>query len=270
MRRLLLCLATLGLFFACGDDETVRSVPAGPASTAPTNPLPDASLPDAPPKPKRTIIERNPFGNVHAKDNLLWDGDFEWHTEFAQQYGWVNASQLVGVSSVGKVRVGPECRSGMKCGLMTQNQKIAAIGVSPGAVNVSASVWVKVPTAECADMTAVLIDCDYGTDPDIALSDADGEPDASGWCHYEAVSAPRERAVCLLVAATFAEGEAFVDDAVVRAAPGSTPTATELSSAERASMDQTRTLIRERLRPAPPGRRQTVEALERWARSRQR
>jgi len=258
---------TVALFAACGEDETLRSAAPGAADAGPVSPpKPDAGKEDVSLPVKRRVFSRNPFGNVHAKDNLLWDGDFEWHTQFAQQYGWVNAAQLVTVGALETLKVGPECRSGMKCGLLTQNQRIAGVGISPGDVNVSASVWIRIPTTDCSDMGATLIACDYAEDTDVPLVDVDGKPDAEGWCHYEAVSAPRKRATCLYIDARFAEGEALVDDAVVRAAPGSTPSSRVLSASEQRSVDQARKVIRQRLRPAPPERRDAAEALERWAR----
>lgn len=267
MRRLVLALLALAPFVACGTDEGFSpGVGAGGGTTEPpVQPPKDASVADAL-AVKRTVIVRNPFGNVQAKQNLLWDGDFEWHSKFAQQYGWVNASFLVSVEAFDQVIVGPRCRSGMKCGLLTQNQRIAGVGVSPGDVPVSASVWVHVPGPDCAGVSASIIACDYAVDEDVGLADADGQPDADGWCHYEGVSAPRKRATCLFLDAEFSDGEAVVDDAVVLAAPGANPSSRALTPGQQKHADQARKLIRERLRPGPPVREERVDALERWAR----
>src|SRR5262245_48727286 len=176
----------LALIGACGGDEVLRgsSVPerdAGPDVAL----TPDAGSADAPPlEVKRRVFTRNPFGNVGASDNLLWDGDFEWQSAFAQQYGWVDAASLITVSAFGQIRVGPTCKSGMKCGYLTQGQKIAAIGVSPSQGAVSASVWIKPSTTDCSDLAVLLFACDYGDDPDVPLIDADGKPDADGWCEF--------------------------------------------------------------------------------------
>lgn len=259
-------LLSLSVAAACGDDERIR--PAAPVGTD-AGAKPGVALPDAggtpPVTPKRVVFERNPFGNVKASDNLLWDGDFEWATTFAEQYGWVNAAQLVTVGAFDQVRVGTECRSGMKCGYLGQNQKIAGVGVSPGSSKVSASVWIKVP--DCSSMLVALIACDYGVDPDVLLTDADSSPDEDGWCHYEAVSEPRQRASCLLVGAELTEGEALVDDAVVRAAGAAAPPSSRFASAaQKAVIDQARIAIRKNVAPRPPRRQAIDDALERWSR----
>jgi hypothetical protein len=275
MRRVLLALPlAFALASACGSDELMQVKTHASTPDAGPNPPPTASDSGAPPPaPKRTVFTRNPFGDVQAKDNLLWDGDFEWFTAFADQYGWVNVGSLLVVSSSAftNVRVSPDCRSGMKCGYLSQNQRTAAVGVSPGGdQNVSASVWIRVPNGDCAgDMGVTLISCDYSVDPDLDLADADGKPDAKGWCHYEGVSAPRQRATCLYVEARFPDGEALLDDAVVRAAPaGATPSGIVASPAEHAKLESVRKLLRERLRPRPPGTNKAREAFERRARRR--
>jgi hypothetical protein len=266
MRRLSPTLGVVLLFAACGTDEHLEASSSGAGGSTPTTPKPpfDAGKPDVSVTVKRTIIQRNPFGDVKASNNTLWDGDFEWNTAFADQYGWVNASGIISVSAFSNIRVGADCRSGMKCGVLSQNQRIAAVGVSPGDVNASASVWVKVPTGQCTDMGAAMIACDYAKDDELWLADADGQPDADGWCHYEGVSVPRERATCLYVESRFGEGEALVDDAVVRAAPGQAPTGRAFDAADRARIEPIRKVIREKLRPMVPERHPAREALERF------
>jgi hypothetical protein len=268
MRRLGAIALGIALAAACGDDENIAlDKPARGGDAGADAPVigPDANDGAPPATPKRTVTLRNPFGNVKASDNLLWDGDFEWHTAFAEQYGWVNALQVLSVSAFEQVRVGTDCRSGLKCGYLTQNQKIAAIGVSPGKEKVSGSVWIKPPMADCTAMFVALIACDYGVDPDLPLVDADNVPDAEGWCHYEGVSEPRQRSTCLVVSADFTEGEAIVDDAVVRAAWASAaPSARSLPPERRASLDEARAAIRKALAPRPPRPTRIERALEHW------
>lgn len=254
---------------ACGADESLT--PAKPSVAAPdagaTAPLPvpvlDASLPT---KAKRSVSTRNPFGNVAVTDNLLWDGDFEWSSAFAQQYGWVNATIVVTYSAFDQIRPDSACRSGLKCGFMTQSQRIAAVGVAPAAgQSVAASVWVKPPGGACSEVGATLISCDYDVDADVELADADGLPDASGWCHLEAVGGPRERATCLYVESRFDEGEALLDDAVVRGVSGSVANKGSAPSASaRAELGRTRARLRERLRPAPAAPTPVRVAFEAW------
>jgi hypothetical protein len=265
-RGLFLVLAALGLAAACGSDELLRGsfepAPDGGAGSTPTS-KPDSS---APPTPKRTILFKNPFGDVAAKDNLVWDGDFEWFSPFGEQYGWADVSVVVTTGTYSRVRVSTECKSGMKCGSLTQNQRIAAVGVAPAnGQNVSGSVWVRVPNGDCAgDVRTSLISCDFSGDPDVELLDADGKPDGDGWCHYQGVSGARTHATCLYLEAEFVEGEALVDDAVVRATSDA-PTSSGIMNANlRAHVDQARKVLPHRLQPQPPNPA-LREAFLRWA-----
>jgi hypothetical protein len=207
---------------------------------------------------------------VGASDNLLWDGDFEWHSAFGSQYGWVDALGVISTGAFSGVRVGPDCRSGMKCGVLTQNQRVAAIGVSPMGALVSASIWSKPSTGLCEDVRVLLIACDYGTDPDLPVMDADGKPNSEGWCEHVLVAEQRERASCLLVVAEFVEGEAIIDDAIVRAAPpGASPSTSAFvpTPMESRIASDARVRLREWLKP---GRAVEPEAKGAFERFRQR
>ena len=256
-------------FAACGDDELLSGAPpaSDAGSDAPSiDAAPEADPPDTA-APKRTVTVRNPFGNVQASDNLLWDGDFEWHSAFASQYGWVDALSAISVGGFTGVVVGAECRSGMKCGRLTQNQKIAAIGVSPSGTKVHASVWSKPSTGECSDVRVLLIACDYALDPDVPVLDADGKPDADGWCEHVVVAEERQRSSCLLVQAQFVEGDAIIDDAVVRAAPaGSRGSA--VAVAPEPAVEATRAVLREWLKPGRAREPEARRAFEEWQRRR--
>jgi len=273
MKRGLLLGTLLGLALigSCGGDE---ALPAGAAPGADAGPdvarapdagAPDSALPDAP-AVRRRVFTRVPFGNVGTSDNLLWDGDFEWQSAFAQQYGWVDAASIITVSGFGQIRVGPVCKSGMKCGYLTQGQKIAAIGVSPSQGAVSASVWIKPSTGDCSDVAVMLFACDYGDDPDVPLTDGDG-PDAEGWCEFGAMSVQRKRASCLSVEARFTDGEALVDNAVVRAAPPGAKLVTAGRAAtaeERAQAATLRRFLREWLKPGRRPPSAALEAFRQW------
>lgn len=267
MKKLWPLALAVALPAACGSDERFEPrVVAGVPDASPGVPPP--VLPEAapPPTPKRSVTWKNPFGNVAAKHNLLWDGDFEWSTAFAQQAGWVNAGTLVSFSAFSQVRPDPACKSGIKCAYLTQHQRVAAIGVAPGAgQNVQASLWVKVPGTHCSVVGAALISCDYQADPDVELTDADGVPDAGGWCELRVIAAPRTRATCLYVESRFEEGEALIDDAVVRAAPaGAAPTGGSAAMSERTG--EARRRIREALRPGPREPAAAAVAFEHWSR----
>ncbi|NOT43186.1 MAG: hypothetical protein HOP14_01125, partial [Acidobacteria bacterium] len=206
---------------ACGssDEDTGEGTPshdAGPDSSGNDATTTDTSQPNV----KREIFQKNPFGNIAASNNTLWDGDFEWATQFASQYAWVPVTGFgVGLAPFEGIRASASCRSGMKCAFMTQNLSMAGIGVAPGGSKVSASIWAHPPDGVCDAMTIALISCSFGENDDLQMKDADDAPDADGWCHYEAISDVREFATCIYVVADFVDGEAIVDDGVIRAAP---------------------------------------------------
>jgi hypothetical protein len=266
---------------ACGGDETLLApldagmLEAGPDAASDSPPPPEDAGPEvdaAAPAPKRTLLQRNPFGNVAEADNLLWDGDFEWHTFFASQYGWASTQNLIVQGAFDQIEIGPACRSGMKCGTLTQSQRFAAIGVAPSGAKVMARVFGKPPTGDCYDLAVELFACDYALDPDLALEDADG-PDADGWCEYSGVGEERQRATCLSVEARFVEGKALVDDAVVKAAPPGARLArpAPLASPDRrAALEQSRAALRAWLKPGSKPPHPAREAWIAWRRSRPR
>lgn len=169
---------------------------------------------------RRSVGYRNPYGNVEASDNLLWDGDFEWHTPFGSQYGWVTPS-IFGryqPTTLEDIAVGPQCRSGLKCAELTSRKTILGVAVSPTGSSVQASVWAKPASGDCAEVEVSLIGCFDGGDSDLSLA---AQPiDSSGWCRYEVLAPERQRATCLMVSSRhFDQSITLVDDAVVLAAP---------------------------------------------------
>jgi hypothetical protein len=263
MKRFAWLGVALAIAVACGSDENVSETsPVHDAGTdAPVVPKPDSSTLAV----KRHVFQKNPFGNVAASDNTLWDGDFEWASPFVDQYGWVDAVQIIGVSAFTGIRASAECRSGLKCAFVTQNQRLAGIGVAPGGKKASASIWARPPTGKCEEMTISLIACDYADDPDLEMKDADDAPDADGWCHYEAISDVRQSATCIYVVADFVEGEALLDDGVVRAAPdNAVPTSIAPSPTQRARIVEARKVLREKLKPRPSVPTRAKQELDRW------
>lgn len=270
MTRWLLPLFAVGLAVACGSDEPLlgaRSntpLPDAGADLDAASP-PDGGQPDSAP-PRRQVFSRNPFGNVEHGNNLLWDGDFEWHSAFASQYGWVNTSLILGPSGFDQIKVGTACKSGMKCGYLTTNQNIAAIGVAASGGPVAARVSVKPPSGDCTDVSVQLFACDYGADPDQPLSEPDGAPDADGWCEFEGVFPERTRATCLGVKARFVDGEAIVDAAVVEPAPANARLSfgRPASAEERSTAEAMRRFLRQWLKPADRPQPQAAAALKRF------
>lgn len=231
---------------ACAGDE--RLAPAGEGggdgatvatstSTGETPPDPD---PDPP--PVREVFQRNPFGNVAESGNLLWDGDFEWHSSFADQYGWIEGYSF----GIRRPIVGPTCRSGLKCAQLGSMSSIVGIGVASEAADLYVSAWVKPESGSCTTTEVALfaegLDGDAADAPIPPASDA---PDAEGWCHHEGVVPQRNDKSYVLVHQTAPGQLATVDDVVVRRVTeaesqlvprlaASVPTATLLATLEEA------------------------------------
>jgi hypothetical protein len=223
-RNLAVAMAAVGLFAACGDDEHVDPVGGGgggTTSSGTTSTVTGSSSATAVSSgaggegagaPIRTLIQRDPFGNVAETRNLLWDGDFEWESSFADQYGWLQGQ----TANVASRRVGPECRSGLKCGVLGPD--LIGIAVSSAEHDLYASVWVRPADGSCESVTAYLLaEGIYDDGADVVIPPVTGVPDESGWCHHEATVPQRDDKSYLYLAST-AVAEALVDDAVVREA----------------------------------------------------
>ena len=278
-RKALVSIALLSIPFAalgCGEEpiDPVQAAPTAPATNdRPTWVPPTAT---APVTPKRTVIERSPYGNVKASQNLLWDGDFEWSSPFADQYGWIEPPSNPTVSDV---VVGPACRSGVKCVRLKRNADVVGIGVSSATQGLAAGIWARFRPEEgeelpaCASVDAFVFDAGGLTpaDPEVALVPKAEQPDAEGWCELTATSPVRANKAYLYVA-NRSKVAMLLDDATLLPAEGPIPSPSPaLSSsphaAERpASLARARAAIRATRRfgegPPNPAR----EALERHKR----
>ncbi|NUP12421.1 MAG: hypothetical protein HOW73_40770 [Polyangiaceae bacterium] len=249
--RLTVAIIAAALLAGCSDDDPAASGPGGTGGDPTGNPPP--STPEIPglQAKTRTVIERNPFGNVAATQNLLWDGDFEWTSPFTDQYGWIEPPTNPVLSDV---VTGPACKSGVKCARVKNNRQIIGIGVGSATQPLDASVWVRfeVPEGEeaptCADAESYVMDVGMmdEVDEDFALLPTSEMPDETGWCKL-AASVPVRKNKPYLVVANRSKVTMLVDDAVVlaRKAPSALPPAKPLS--ERApSADTTQMLARAR------------------------
>lgn len=212
----LLAASAFAALIACVPEEGVDPAPhtvATPTGTTTTDPPPPK------PTPKRTVIERSPFGNVAATQNLLWDGDFEWSSAFTDQYGWIEPPSSATVSDV---VVGAACRSGMKCVRIAKNRDLVGIAVSSAGQSLDASVWIRFEdpaeetTAKCADAEATLFDLGglATPDTDVALVPLDDAPDADGWCQL-AITSPERRNKTYFYVENLSSFPMLVDDAVL-------------------------------------------------------
>ncbi len=217
---LLSALALLGALAApaCVGEESVAPAEGlgsgGASSSAATGQdLPDPPAPPA--KPVREVFQRDPFGNVKERENLLWDGDFEWQSAFADQYGW---SEGFGFT-LGNPVVGPTCRSGLKCARIPPNRSILGIGMSSAVADLYVSGWVKPDAGDCNTIDFVLL-------PDGIVNDAfeapvpptTVEPDGDGWCRYEVVAPQRDAKSFVYIGVPGTGSGAIADDIVLRRA----------------------------------------------------
>lgn len=167
----------------------------------------------APVTPIRTVEQRNPFGNVAATDNLLWDGDFEWTSPFSDQYGWLYG-QPYGYAFPAAT-IGAACRSGIKCVTLPKNKGVIGIGVGSATAALAISAYARPKTAVCADVDVSLIGL-FTSAEDIPVPATAEAPDALGWCSYQATVPSYPQKVYLLIDNNTGD-EVVVDDVVVRA-----------------------------------------------------
>lgn len=231
MKHAISVIAISAAAFGCtsiGEDVSPVSSDAGTTTTTATETGSGGTggeggaPPDAGP-PIRTVMQRNPYGNVAETENLLWDGDFEWASPFSDQYGWLSgsASSYLGYDFP-NVKIGAVCRSGMKCVQMSKNRVIAGIGVASAGGKIQASFWAKVTTGDCTGVSGAIIAYDGEGDPDVTVDPVSEKPDASGWCHYETVVDER-KGKPLLYIENESGGTIVVDDAVVKKVATGTP-----------------------------------------------
>ncbi len=250
----MLALVSMFALVGCSGEEALAPVSLGTGGSTPVVPT---AIPTTPtPAPKRTLIQRNPFGDVAETENLLFDGDFEWSSPFSDEYGWYQGSS----PTVTDVVVGADCRSGIKCARLTKKQTIIGIGVASRDADLVLSVWVHFedPTTSCALAKATVVDAMFGQlplepDPDVHLVASDG-PDQRGWCQLSGVAAKRHDKAYLSIRNT-SNASMLVDDAVMKAAapkppsgvaplPSPPPPSWVPTAEEAKDLDETRATIR--------------------------
>ena len=217
-------LAFAVLASGCDVDETVTPVPVSTTTATETTTETttgtggEGGAGGAPTAPLRTVEQRNPFGNVAATDNLLWDGDFEWSSPFADQYGWYFGPPYG--YDFPAATIGAACRSGVKCVTVPKNKAVIGIGVS-SKLGVAVTAFAKPLEGTCADVDVSLLDL-FSSGQDVPIPPIGMTPDATGWCLYQATAPVYSRKVYLLIDNNTG-ADLLVDDAVVRALPPSAP-----------------------------------------------
>jgi hypothetical protein len=218
-----LAAALLG---CAGGDEVVNPLPTGTTTTL------DAGAGgggagggavDAGP-PKRTVMMRNPFGNVAETENLLWDGDFEWYSPFSDQYGWLSGASAGALDfAFADVKLGAVCRSGIRCAWLRKKYVIAGLAVASAGNKLEVSFWAHLAMGACAKVAGTLTDFASlegfpVADPDVMIHPVAADPDAAGWCHYDAVVDARKDKPALFIS-NGTGGDVLVDDAVIKKVP---------------------------------------------------
>lgn len=266
MIRRAFAIALITALGGCGDVELVNPAPtptapgAGPSDAGPS----DAAAPPDQPAPKRTVEQRNPFGNVAETENLLWDGDFEWHSPFSDEYGWLSGPPYS--YNFPNVRVGAECRSGLKCALVKKNKGIIGIGVSSQGNKLHASFWVHLAEGTCDQVVANVADMFDMVEPDAPVKPVSTTPDPTGWCHFDTIVDGREHKAFLFIL-NKTKGDVIVDDAVLKKSPNtkSLTVAAEPPTGEMAAvMEAAREDVKKLRGPhdAPPN--EAKKALQKW------
>lgn len=197
---------------------------------------------------RRTVGVRSPFG-AHP-GNLLLDGDFEFSAvSGANLPGWMPIRWSSGGIVDLELETGGLCRSGMRCAIAERGVAFLGWGTAARGFGMAASIWAKVPAGRACDVVEpVVTQCWYVTGTQLLPVVA--EPDADGWCRYEARLYPQETAACMYVETTLESGElALLDEAVIVPSTGAAP-----MSANRA--------------PLRPDQRQRIQAALDLARAR--
>jgi hypothetical protein len=243
--------------------EKVSPVPT--ASATSTTPTPPDQPPLGPP-PKRTVIQRNPFGDVAITNNLLWDGDFEWSSPFADQYGWFEGQSPV----LEEVVVGPACRSGMKCARVGKSKYILGLAVSSSEFDLEAWVYVRFEDGgagtPCTKAQVNLIPDGFHDEP-LEHFSVSATPDATGWCKFQLAS-PKHQDKVYLQVKNVSGSPMLVDDAVIRpagiiAADGGSVTVPTPEESKDAAEVRASIRLHEEPHDAPPN--QAKRAFQAWA-----
>lgn len=259
-RGLLVAALLLGGLSSCSVDETVNSLPGDSTtsettgSTSTTTDTGTGGSGGSTAAPIRTVEKRNPFGNVAAADNLLWDGDFEWSSPFSDQYGWLFGPPYS--YAFPAATIGAACRSGVKCVTIPKNKGIIGIGVSSRSSAITVTAHAKLTQGDCTGVDLSLMDL-FSNAMDVEVPPLEKDPDAKGWCQYRLEPTAYDRKVYLLVDNNTG-AEIVFDDAVILPAPmnGAPPPApppmAPMAEARRLRHDEARQALSDLRHPVLP------------------
>jgi hypothetical protein len=159
----------------CGGTGDASSPGWAPASATPQL---------VPPPPKRTVEQRNPFGNTSSETNLVADGDFEL-TGRQDQMPWLafdgNGQKTLDFETGGR------CRSGVRCASLGAGDQMIGWLASPHDGGIDVSVWAKPKSNVCTDIEVRVLDLDTQSDG-VAIAPSAPAADLGGWCHLTGVA----------------------------------------------------------------------------------
>jgi hypothetical protein len=207
------------------------SVPAATATPTmsgtgmPTGmPSADASVP--PPGPiKRTVLDRNPFGNLDP-ENLFLDGDFEL-TGRSEQMPWLAFVGMRGQSTL-EYESGGRCVSGVRCGSFAKGQFAIGWVASPKTGKIDLSMKVRpLPGAKGEPADACSVVKAYYVNIEASQNAAEFKvtgTDDAGFCNFEL----RANVIANASSAVYLEfgTDALVDDARAKPLESGAPKAT--------------------------------------------
>ncbi|MFO0760495.1 MAG: hypothetical protein U0359_28705 [Byssovorax sp.] len=220
------CLLAAALLLAGCSTERLDPLPiasAGPDAGPPpadAGPEPEDASPPADAAVKRQVLQRNPFGHVEKAENLLWDGDFEWTSPFADQYGWLSGPPFS--YTFGNVVVGAACRSGLKCVKIPKKKAIVGIGVASQGSKLAASFIAHLSMGTCDQVKSTISDFFDKAEPDVPVVPVETAPDAQGDCRYLTVLEARAHKPYFYIE-NKTGADIIVDDVVLEKASGSSP-----------------------------------------------
>lgn len=236
MMKSILALSFAFACVSCGSEGGVanpapRSAPTDAATDpiedvdTPSTPASDAS-PDGSKEVRRTVVQRNPFGNFAETENLLFDGDFEWSGGWSSQYPWF--VWPAGELTIPPLAFGADCRSGLRCVRVSPGSAVAGIGVKPpgGASAVSIEMWSRPLNGSLCPHVEVTLEGCFDTTESHALAASSSTPGDDGWCRIAGIVPvfDADEAPCLFVSMPGPEfiGGITIDDVVMKAAPAGT------------------------------------------------
>lgn len=163
---LVLCLA------ACTEQfpKEKPAPTAPPTSTAPVSAI-------------RTMEQRALYGAT-AESNLMADGDFEL-TGRSQQMPWLSFGND-GQATL-NYETGGLCRAGIRCAVLKASERMVGWFASPKEGTFSASVYIFPGDRACKDAASISV-FDLDTQQDPVQLVATAEPEASGWCLFQAIA----------------------------------------------------------------------------------